>query len=129
MLLHHQSRGVAAPSSTLALRYLRMSANQGDADALCALGDLHEAGSGDVLASDEEAAHYFRQAAAAGLPSAQYRLALMYEAGRGVERDAKAARRLYELAARAEYPDAIKKLEGMVLPRRPGGEAAQSPER
>ena len=52
-------------------RYLRMSANQGDADALCALGDVHEAGSGDVLASDEEAAHYFRQAAAAGLPSAQ----------------------------------------------------------
>ena len=28
-----------------------------DADALCALGDVHEAGSGDVLASDEEAAH------------------------------------------------------------------------
>ena len=39
-----------------------------------------------VLASDEEAAHYFRQAAAAGLPSAQYRLALLYEAGRGVHR-------------------------------------------
>jgi len=54
---------------------------------------------------------YYRQAAAGGLPTAQYRLGLMYEAGRGgLERDPWAAKRCYALAARAGHADAARKL-------------------
>ncbi|MFO1034024.1 MAG: tetratricopeptide repeat protein [Hyphomicrobiales bacterium] len=47
----------------------------------------------------EKAAYWYGKAAAQGLAPAQYRVATMYERGRGVGKDVKAALGWYERAA------------------------------
>jgi len=49
------------------------------------------------------AAEWFERAASAGLTSAQYRLAAMYERGIGVHRDLGRAQTWYEAAAEGQH--------------------------
>ncbi|KAI9348634.1 Sel1 repeat protein [Obelidium mucronatum] len=60
------------------------------------------------------AANWFRLAADAGLPEAEYNLGVMYERGEGVETDLKEAKSLFERAAEAGLVDAVEKLKVFV---------------
>ncbi len=57
----------------------------------------------------EMAAHWFGKAANSGLVDSQYNLAILYEIGRGVERDLKEAYKWFALAARAGDREAARR--------------------
>ena len=66
-----------------AARWLRKAAEQGYAEAQCALGILYAAGKG-VVQDDTEAVQWFRKAAEQGHAEAQYRLGLAHDSGDGM---------------------------------------------
>jgi len=66
---------------------------QADAKAELLLGLKYADGDGVAL-NDSEAARWLQKAAQAGMAMAQYRLATLYEKGRGVSADAKAGQQL-----------------------------------
>jgi hypothetical protein len=69
-----------------AVRWYRMAADRGNAEAQNDLAVMYDAGDG-VAEDDAEAVRWYRQAAAGGNPSAQHNLGLMYADGDGVRRD------------------------------------------
>jgi TPR repeat protein len=69
-----------------AAKWYRQAADQGNAGAQNALGELYEAGQG-VLRDQAEAAKWYRRAAEQGHAAGQYGLAVMYLMGNGVLKD------------------------------------------
>jgi hypothetical protein len=80
------------------VRYFRLAAERGDAQAQVNLGVCFENGEG--LAQDlSKAVRYYRLAAEQGLGAAQYDLGRCFEHGEGVAQDLVEAMRYYRLAA------------------------------
>jgi TPR repeat protein len=80
------------------LRLLRPLAEQGDAEAQAALGDMYAAGQG-VPQDYVEAVKWLRRAAEQGFADAQDSLARMYVQGQGVPKDYVQAHMWFNLAA------------------------------
>ena len=78
-------------------------AGAGDVTAQYSLGKLFEKGKGPIEEDQIMAAHWFRAAAAQGLPQALNDLALMYSEGRGVPEDPQRATDLWRAAATQDY--------------------------
>lgn len=119
---------------------LKCASASGDKRALLELGKRYEAGDG-IPKNEAQAARLYRSAAqptpdvlyvysppvgresagrvipvttgrgAPGLPEAQYRLALLYQQGRGVKADARRATQLLQAAAKSGYPPALEALQ------------------
>ncbi len=81
-----------------AAKWLRMAAEQGNADAQHILGVIYQSGQG-VPQDNLEAAKWFRKAAEQGNADAQFNLGLMNKLGRGVPEDYSAAVRWFQKAA------------------------------
>jgi len=91
-------KNVASTRLSLSVRWYRLAAEQGDADAQCMLGDAYHRGIG-VPEDDVEAVKWYRKAADPGLARAQYSLGNAYYTGRGVEQDYVEAVKWYRLSA------------------------------
>jgi hypothetical protein len=79
---------------------IRMTADQGNADAQYSLGWRYEDGRNGLTKSDTDAIRYYRLAADQGNADAQYSLGRMYEDGRGgLTKSDTDAIRYYQLAA------------------------------
>jgi len=86
----------SAPESVVTLR---QSAKAGDVDSKYRLAMLYRDGDASVVPDLQEAASWFRSAAAAGHTAAQRELALMHLAGRGVPQSFSEAQKLFFQAA------------------------------
>ena len=82
----------------------------GDLRACMEMGFRYRRGEG-VFTSEEESYRWFRKAADAGLPEAQYQMGLIYELGLGVLKSISEAQRWFSLAAEQGLPEAILELE------------------
>ena len=87
-----------------AVRWFRLAAEQGNADAQVRLGWMYEIGDG-VERNYGEAARLYRLAANGGNASAQNNLGNLYRTGRGVERNDAEADRWYQLADDQGFSD------------------------
>ena len=87
-------------------RYLYQASEKGDADALCAMGDLYYEGSALHDQDYGEAITFFQKAAELKHPTAMASLGYMYSAGLGCEPDPQAAANMSLLAAKAGFPQA-----------------------
>lgn len=89
-------------------------AEYGDADAARWLGEMYMygtgAGEGGPERNDADAVRAFEQAAQAGHPVAQWRLAFHYRHGRGVEQDRTASYRWYRASAEQGLTQAMNEL-------------------
>jgi TPR repeat protein len=90
-----------------AVKWYRLAAEQGDADAQSNLGFMYANGRG-VPENDAEAVKWYRLAAEQGNASAQYNLALMYDEGEGVIQNNVIAHMLYNLAGAQGYKNGRK---------------------
>ena len=88
-----------------ALKWYRLAAAQGDAQAQSNVGHMYETGRG-VAQSYGDAAPWYRRAADQGLATAQYNLGVLYDNGHGVSRDYQEAAKWYRLAAAQGDADA-----------------------
>ncbi len=79
-------------------RDLRLSASEGDSDAMYLLGMMYSEGHG-VSVNHLEAAQWFLKAAELGNHSAQFMLGAMYQAGQGVTKTVQEAIRWWRKAA------------------------------
>lgn len=112
----YSAGGPVEKDLVLAHQYLSQAAAHGDRDALARLATLDEPNrpltlfdEAEILASKGEhiqAAALYQRAVDQGNVSAGTRLAWMYEAGRGVERDLSKAAALFLQAAQANDPEA-----------------------
>jgi uncharacterized protein len=87
--LMHGGRGTARAvpqDKAEAVRWFRLAAEQGLANAQYNLGLMYEYGHG-VPQDYAEAVRWYRLAAEQGITSAQYNLGVMYENGKGVPQD------------------------------------------
>ncbi|MEL7046980.1 MAG: caspase family protein, partial [Pseudomonadota bacterium] len=80
-----------------ALRVWLPAAEEGDAEAQNAVGEIFERGLG-TEPNEELAAVWYRRAAEQGYKAAQVNLAMLYEVGRGVPRDQRIAMNWYRRA-------------------------------
>jgi TPR repeat protein len=85
-----------------ALKWYRLAAEQGYADAQMNLGFMYYKGHG-VPQDYKEAARLYRLLSKQGFARAQYKLGGMYAEGEGVPQDYKEAARLYRLSAEQGY--------------------------
>lgn len=85
-------------------RYLFLASEEGNADALCANGDLYRYGSALHDKDLSMAIEYYEKAAAQKHPVAMATLGYMYSKGEGCEPDAEAAAQMSLRAAEAGYP-------------------------
>jgi hypothetical protein len=90
----------------------RKAAEQGDATAQVALGEMYHKGRG-VKQDFAEAARWYRTAAEQGNADAQFNLGILYEEGQGVKQDYAEALRWYRAAAEQALPAAQSFLAGM----------------
>jgi TPR repeat protein len=81
-----------------AVKWFRLAAEQGDAQAQCNLGILHDQGEG-VPQDFTEACKWWKLAADQGYADAQSNLGVKYEHGEGVPQDHNQAVKWYTLAA------------------------------
>lgn len=88
-----------SPDDTEALKWFRLAADQGHAQAQANLGYMYA--NGRAVPRDlAQAAFWYRKAIAEGIANAQNNLANFYLNGEGpIQQDEGEARRLYELAA------------------------------
>jgi uncharacterized caspase-like protein len=94
------------------LTRLKLSADQGNADAQLRLGLFYEFGRGGLTKNDREAARLYKLSADQGNAYAQGNLGFFYESGRGgLTKDDREAARLYKLAADQGNDFAIKALQ------------------
>jgi TPR repeat protein len=89
-----------------AVRWLRLAAERGHAEAQAELGKMYRDGHG-VPADDTQAARWLTQAAQAGVGIAQLNLGRMYKDGAGVPRDLVEAYAWFTLAAANGYVDGL----------------------
>ena len=89
----------------MAVKYYRLAADQGYANAQYNLGVCYYNGQG-VPQDYAQAVKYYRLAADQGLAEAQYNLALCYEKGQGVAKNLNEAIRLYRMVAATGDDDA-----------------------
>ena len=75
-----------------------LTANRGDADGQCNLGEMYANGTG-VPQDHSEAVRWYHLAANQGHARGQFNLGLLYQNGTGIAQDFKEAARLYRLAA------------------------------
>lgn len=114
--ISNQSVAIARPAATNShkpampndLARIAALASAGEARAQMILG-LHDLGDGNG-GNPEEAAKWLERAAEQGEPIAQYRMATMYAAGRGVKADDARAFHWYEAAAQAGNRKAMSNL-------------------
>jgi TPR repeat protein len=83
-----------------AVRWFRLAADQGNADAQLHLGFMYDTGRG-VSQNDAEAVRWFRLAADQGNAGAQFALGTKYFIGRGLPQDYAEAYKWFNLAAAA----------------------------
>lgn len=83
---------------TEAVKYYKLAAEQGNAEAQGALGYKYHVGEG-VTHNYKEAVKWYKLAAEQGYADAQYSLGLMYYKGHGVEQNYNEAMKWYKLAA------------------------------
>lgn len=112
----YSTGGVLAQDLVKARHYLSLAAAHGDKDAAARLTTLTQPDrplnafeEAEILASNGQhvkAAALYQRSADAGNLTAQTRLAWMYEAGRGVERDLAQAAKLFMAAAQAGHAEA-----------------------
>jgi TPR repeat protein len=81
-----------------AVKYYRMAANQGHAEAQLSLGRIYSSGDG-VSQDGKEAVKWYHKAADQGIARAKYELGIMYEFGEGVPEDDTKASWWYSEAA------------------------------
>ena len=87
------------------MRWFRLAADQGHADAQFELGVKYETGEG-VPQDDAEAVRWYRLAAEQGYVGAQHNLGFAYRTGAGVPQDDTEAVRWFRLAAEQGHADA-----------------------
>lgn len=80
------------------LRWLRLAADNGLAEAQFNLGGMYTNGDG-VIQDDAEAVRWYRRAATQGYAAAQNGLGLMYSTGRGVPQNYVEAHKWFNIAA------------------------------
>jgi uncharacterized protein len=85
-----------------ALKWFRLAADQGVAEAFSNIGAIYMSGDG-VAPNLEEGIKFTRLAAERGVPAAQLNLGTAYRAGKGVTADEVEGYRLIELAANQGY--------------------------
>jgi uncharacterized protein len=90
--------GGVAQDDREAVKWFRLSAEQGFAEAQFSLGNHYENGQG-VAQDYREAAKWSRLAAQQGKAEAQFNLGFMYDKGHGVSQDYLGAHMWYNLAA------------------------------
>jgi hypothetical protein len=88
---------IKPPRTDEALRWLRQSADKGNAAAMTNVGQMFAAGLG-VLKNEAEAAAWYRRAADKGDADGQNFLGQLYDNGRGVPQDFAEALKWYRLA-------------------------------
>lgn len=109
--------GVGVPRDpAAAVEWLTRAADRGDAFARLSLGTIYEWGEPPVRPDVTLAARRYREAADQGLMPAQFRLARLYEEGRGVARDLDQAAMWYRKAADAKDPAAQLRLGILLSP-------------
>ena len=81
-----------------AVKFHRLYAEQGDAEAQFNLGQMYREGL-EVAQNYKEAVKWYRLSAEQGDARAQCDLGMMYDKGQGVEQDYKEAEKLFRLAA------------------------------
>ena len=89
---------------------LQEKAKAGDARAHLKLAQRYEAGVKGLPKDEEEAFQHYKKAAELGLIEGQFRLAICYEMGRGVEKDSEAARTWMQKAANGKSDDHREKM-------------------
>ncbi len=105
-LMYRDGKGVAKNKKE-ALKWFKLAAEKGDADAQYNLGMMHYAGFGKKhYKENSEAYRWVRKAAEQGHAKAQFRLGEMYDNGEGVREDSKEALKWYTASANAGYVDA-----------------------
>lgn len=85
------------PEKGIAL--MEKAAGHGDPRHMNVVGQFLEGGRWGVPKDDKRAVEYYKKAAALGDSSAEFRLGLAYEIGRGVEQNSEVSNRWYEKAA------------------------------
>ena len=100
----------------LAVEWLTKASDRGSALAQLNLGMVYESGDAPVKTNLPEAARRYREAATQGLMPAQYRLARLYEEGRGVRKDLDQAALWYRKAADQTDPAAQLRLGILLSP-------------
>ena len=85
-----------------AIKFHRLYAEQGDAEAQFNLGQMYREGL-EVAQNYKEAVKWYRLSVEQGFAEAQNNLGLMYKNGQGVPQDYKEAVKWYRLAAEQEY--------------------------
>lgn len=83
------------------------AAEDGDEEALGAMGDWYEKGSSGLTKDEAEAAKWRRRAAEQGGANAQYNVGIMYNNGKGVTADTREAMKWFRRAAAQEIPNAL----------------------
>lgn len=89
------------------IQFQKLRAEQGDIDAIAAMGDLYYWGARGLTRDHERAYAYFARAAEAGHVSSQSALAGMLLKGEGVKQDNASAIAWYERAAQASHTRAL----------------------
>jgi hypothetical protein len=95
-----------------ALKLLQPLADQGNAPAMCIIGEMNEHGEG-IKQDIADAAQWYRKAADQGMAQAQFDLGRMYYQGRGVKQDYLEAVGWFRKAADQGFADAQSGLGSM----------------
>jgi TPR repeat protein len=108
--------GGVARNAVTAVEWFTRAADRGNALAQLNLGMIYESGEPPVKADPRLAARRYREAATQGLMPAQFRLARLYEDGRGVPRNLDQAASWYRKAADQTDPAAQLRLGILLSP-------------
>lgn len=117
LLPHHEADAVPVPKKTAhrssaphlvrSLKFYRMAADQGHAEAQFEVGQMHAQGLGTAQ-QFEEAAYWYLLASKQGHAKAQFHLGFLYAHGQGVEQDYAKAYQWYCISEQCGYPLAKK---------------------
>ncbi|GMF47401.1 unnamed protein product [Phytophthora fragariaefolia] len=96
-----------------ALKWLIKAAKAGDATAKSRLGEYYSHGKGGVEKDQARAVQYYKEAASAGIVTAQFNLGYLFLTGDGVPKDALQAEALFRKAAEKGFVMAMVNLAQM----------------
>ena len=106
---YESGRGLAQPDAAKAFEYYRRAADDGNAAAGNAIGDLYRTGRG-VPQDPDRAIQWYRWASDRGSAAASLSLGYLYANGQGLTQDDAKAVELYRRAARQHLPGALNNL-------------------